>query len=58
MNQKINLFNNLIDELLSEDRKVLVFSQFTSMLNILENELKEKKISYSRLDGSTKKDKM
>jgi SNF2 family DNA or RNA helicase len=52
--EKLNIFNDLVEEIISEDRKVLVFSQFTSMLNILESELKEKQISYSRLDGSTK----
>ncbi len=52
--EKLNIFNNLVDEIISENRKVLVFSQFTSMLDILENELNSKKINFSRLDGSTK----
>lgn len=52
--EKLNIFNNLIDEIISEDRKVLVFSQFTSMLDILSSELQDKKIKFSRLDGSTK----
>ncbi len=51
---KLEIFKNLIKELISEDRKILVFSQFTSMLDILENEIKKEKISYSRLDGQTK----
>ncbi|MFN9392207.1 MAG: DEAD/DEAH box helicase [Flavobacteriales bacterium] len=47
-----------IDELLNEiqnnlhNRKVLVFSQFTSMLDLIENRLQEVNINYERLDGS------
>jgi len=35
------------------DHKVLVFSQFTSMLDLIEKELKVRKMAYSYLDGST-----
>jgi len=52
--EKLNIFNNLVAEIVSENRKVLVFSQFTSMLDILGSELNSQKISFSRLDGSTK----
>lgn len=56
---KLDLFLDLIDELMSEGRKVLVFSQFTTMLSILEREIKKKKISYVKLTGSsTKRDKI
>ena len=34
------------------DHKVLVFSQFTSMLELIEKELKAKGLTYSYLDGS------
>jgi SNF2 family DNA or RNA helicase len=51
---KLLAFNELITELISEKRKILVFSQFTSMLDILEKEIQKKKISFARLDGSTK----
>jgi len=51
---KVEVFLNLLDEIVNEGRKVLVFSQFTSMLNILESEIKKKKYQYLRLDGSTK----
>jgi len=50
---KLELFLDLIDELLKEGRKILVFSQFTSMLKIIEDKIIEKKISYSKLTGST-----
>lgn len=50
---KLELFLDLVDELLAEDRKILVFSQFTSMLSIIEEKLKEKEVSYTKLTGST-----
>jgi len=56
---KLELFLDLVDELLQENRKILVFSQFTSMLSILEKEIKKKKISYVKLTGSSlKRDKI
>jgi len=51
---KLELFIELIEELLEEDRKILVFSQFTSMLSLIEEELKNRAIRYSKLVGSTK----
>ncbi len=52
---KLELFLELMEELQSEGRKVLVFSQFTSMLSILEEKIKEKKYSYTKLTGATRK---
>ncbi len=52
---KLDLFLELIDELMNEGRKVLVFSQFTSMLSILEREIKGRKIPYTKLTGATRK---
>ncbi len=45
----------LIEELLNiiPNHKALVFSQFTTMLNLLEPALKKHKIPFCRLDGST-----
>lgn len=40
-------------ELISEDRKVLVFSQFTSMLDLIEPRLRAEKIEFVRLSGDT-----
>jgi len=51
---KLELFLDLIDELLEEGRKILVFSQFTTMLAIIEEKVKEKQINYTKLTGSTK----
>ncbi|MBN2825460.1 MAG: DEAD/DEAH box helicase, partial [Campylobacterales bacterium] len=52
---KLTLFLDLVDELLEEGRKILVFSQFTSMLSILESEIKKRKIKYTKLTGATRK---
>ena len=51
---KLELLMLMIPELLEEGRKILVFSQFTSMLSIIENQLNTKKIAYTKLTGSTK----
>ncbi len=51
---KLELFLDLIEELLQEGRKILVFSQFTSMLGIIEQKIIEKEVSYTKLTGSTK----
>ena len=52
---KLELFLDLIDELILEDRKILVFSQFTSMLSILEENIKLRNYKYTKLTGSTRK---
>jgi SNF2 family DNA or RNA helicase len=52
---KLDMFLELIDELHSEGRKVLVFSQFTSMLSIIEEQIKKRKIKYTKLTGATRK---
>ena len=52
---KLELFLELLEELQAEGRKVLVFSQFTSMLSIIEEEIKKRKYSYTKLTGSTRK---
>ncbi|MEA3354775.1 MAG: SNF2-related protein [Campylobacterota bacterium] len=51
---KLELFLDLVDELLSEGKKILVFSQFTSMLSIIEDSIDKKGIRYTKLTGSTK----
>ena len=47
-------FLELLEEVVEGGEKALIFSQFTSMLDIFEKDLDEKKIKYIRLDGSTK----
>ncbi|SFM03048.1 DEAD/DEAH box helicase [Pseudomonas sp. NFACC46-3] len=43
----------MLEELLSEGRKILLFSQFTSMLVLIEAELQKRSLTYSLLTGST-----
>jgi hypothetical protein len=51
---KMELFFELLDEALDSKHRVLVFSQFTSMLAILQDEMKARDLKYCYLDGSTK----
>jgi hypothetical protein len=52
---KLDLLMGLIDELRSEDRRILLFSQFTSMLGLIEDALAGTGIDYVKLTGQTKK---
>lgn len=54
---KIDFLINKLQELQDEDHSALVFSQFTSFLDILEEDLRNNKMRYLRLDGSTPTDK-
>ncbi len=51
---KMDLFFELLDEALDGGHRILVFSQFVSMLTILRNQLNDRQIPYCYLDGSTK----
>lgn len=50
---KLDLFFELLDEVVDGGHRVLVFSQFTSMLSILRRELEARKLTYCYLDGTT-----
>ena len=50
---KLESFLELLDEIIDGGHRVLVFSQFTSMLAILRKVLEEREIDYLYLDGST-----
>ncbi|MGF1490890.1 MAG: DEAD/DEAH box helicase [Microcoleaceae cyanobacterium] len=50
---KLQLFGEVLEELLSNHHKSLVFSQFVDHLQIIKNHLEQKQISYQYLDGST-----
>jgi superfamily II DNA or RNA helicase len=52
---KLNLLMEMLPELLEEGRRILVFSQFTRMLGLIETELKAKEIGYCKLTGQTRK---
>ena len=50
---KLQLFCELLDEILDGGHRVLVFSQFTSMLQLLQEELESRQVPFCYLDGST-----
>jgi superfamily II DNA or RNA helicase len=50
---KVELFNELLEETLDGGHRALVFSQFTSMLALLKEELTARDIRFCYLDGST-----
>ncbi len=50
---KLDFLLEQLDELRDEGHSVLVFSQFTSYLDIVESGLKRHGLTYLRLDGST-----
>jgi len=50
---KLLLFEKVVDELLENRHKALVFSQFVGHLKIIRSFLDEKKIEYRYLDGAT-----
>jgi SNF2 family DNA or RNA helicase len=50
---KLMAVRELIDEVESGGHKVLIFSQFVSMLKLIKNALDDDKIRYEYLDGST-----
>jgi len=50
---KITALTEMIDELAKENHKVLIFSQFTSMLALVRAALDERKIEHVTLEGRT-----
>jgi len=50
---KVQLFGELLDEIVDGGHRVLVFSQFTSMLALLREELEARELTHCYLDGST-----
>lgn len=50
---KLDQLLEIIDEGMGADKRMLIFSQFTSMLAIIRSELDQRGISYFYLDGST-----
>ena len=44
----------MLDELLAEGRSILLFSQFTSMLALIETELEQRGVAYAKLTGTTR----
>ncbi len=52
---KLELLMQMLPELLEEGRRILLFSQFTSMLRLIEERLDALGIAYSKLTGQTRK---
>jgi superfamily II DNA or RNA helicase len=50
---KLELFGELLEEIIDGGHRVLVFSQFTSMLALLKERLDAEEIPFCYLDGST-----
>jgi SNF2 family DNA or RNA helicase len=52
---KFELFKELIEEANQSDQKVVIFSQYLNMLQIIKDYLKQKNIAFASITGSTKK---
>ena len=52
---KLRMLMEMVPELLEEGRRILIFSQFTKMLGLIEQELRPLGIPYSKLTGQTRK---
>ncbi len=50
---KVDLFSELLEEVIDGGHRVLVFSQFVTMLTLLQDKLKSNDIEFCYLDGST-----
>ena len=50
---KVEMFGELLEEVIDGGHRVLVFSQFTTMLGLLKERLAAEEIEYCYLDGST-----
>jgi SNF2 family DNA or RNA helicase len=51
---KTDLLMSLLPEMLEEGRRILIFSQFTTMLGLIEEELNLNQINYTKLTGQTR----
>ncbi len=52
---KFNEIFDMLDIVLADNNKVLIFSQFVKHLNIVKKEIEKRKIPYCYIDGSTQK---
>jgi len=52
---KLELLMEMLPEMLEEGRRILIFSQFTKMLAIIEQRLNDSEIGYTKLTGQTRK---
>lgn len=52
---KLEMLMEMLPEMLEEGRRILIFSQFTKMLGIIEEKLIDSDITYTKLTGQTRK---
>jgi SNF2 family DNA or RNA helicase len=52
---KLEQLMELLPEMLAEGRRILLFSQFTSMLTLIETELKKRGLTWVKLTGQSQK---
>ena len=52
---KLDYLLEMVSEMVEEGRKILIFSQFTTMLQLIEDGLKQQKVDFVKLTGKTKK---
>jgi superfamily II DNA or RNA helicase len=52
---KMEMLMELLPEMLDEGRRILLFSQFTKMLGLIETEIQKLGIGYAKLTGQTRK---
>jgi SNF2 family DNA or RNA helicase len=52
---KLEQLMEMLPEMVAEGRRILLFSQFTSMLTLIEAELKKRKIGWVKLTGQSQK---
>ncbi len=51
---KLDSLMEMLEELFDEGRRILLFSQFTSMLSLIEVELRKRGVAYALLTGQTR----
>jgi len=51
---KLNLLMDMLPEMVAEGRRILLFSQFTAMLDLIRQELEHANLSYTILTGTSK----
>jgi len=51
---KLDLLMEMLPELLEEGRRILLFSQFTRMISLIEDELDKLQVPYAKLTGQTR----
>ena len=51
---KLEMLTDMLPELIEEGRRILLFSQFTTMLGLIEQEIQKLGIAYTKLTGQTR----